>query len=99
GNAQGELLFEIRGAYQRGRGGPGGWWIIPEPELHLRNDVLIPDIAGWRVDRMPTLPDTAWFELSPDWICEVLSPSTARIDRSKKLRIYAREGVSFAWFV
>ena len=98
-NAEDELLAEIRAAYQRGRGGPGGWWILSEPELHFRKDILVPDIAGWRVERMPNLPETAWFDLSPDWICEVLSPSTGRLDRTKKLPIYARESVPFAWLV
>jgi len=85
--------------YDRGRGGPGGWWILGEPELHLGPDVLVPDIAGWRRTRMPSAPKTAYFPLAPDWVCEVLSPSTASLDRTRKLAIYAREGVSHAWLV
>ena len=85
--------------FHHGRGGPGGWWIIAEPELHLGNDVLVPDLAGWRRDRMPRLPDTAYFGLAPDWVCEILSPSTAVLDRTRKLRVYAREGVRHAWLV
>jgi Uma2 family endonuclease len=85
--------------FGHGRGGPGGWLILVEPELHLGRDVLVPDLAGWRRERMPRLPDEAWFPLAPDWICEVLSPSTKTIDRTKKLRIYAREGVGHAWLV
>jgi Uma2 family endonuclease len=85
--------------YGRGHGGPGGWIILYEPELHLGADVLVPDLAGWRRERMPRLPDTAYFALAPDWICEVLSPSTASIDRAKKLRIYGREGVAHAWLL
>ena len=85
--------------FHEGRGGPGGWWILLEPELHLAGDVLVPDWAGWRRGRMPRLPHTAYFPLAPDWICEVLSPSTSRLDRAQKLAIYAREGVGHAWLV
>jgi Uma2 family endonuclease len=83
------------------RGGPdrGDWLLLAEPELHLGPDVLVPDIAGWRHARLPRLPETAFFPTVPDWICEVLSPSTVQIDRAKKLRIYAREGVHHAWLV
>ena len=86
-------------AYDEGRGGPGGWWIQYEPELHLGRDVLVPDWAGWRRSRMPTWPDAAFFTLAPDWICEILSPSTASLDRGKKLAIYAREHVAHVWLV
>jgi Uma2 family endonuclease len=80
-------------------GGPGGWIVLDEPELHLHGDVLVPDLAGWRRERMPELPDAAAFELAPDWVCEVLSPSTAAVDRADKLPIYAREGVQHAWLL
>ena len=90
---------ELVGPFDRGVSGPGGWWILLEPELHLRRDVVVPDWAGWRRTRMPRVPETAYFPLAPDWICEVLSPSTATIDRAKKLRIYAREQVAHAWLV
>lgn len=90
---------ELGPPYHGGRGGPGGWWILDEPELHPQEDVLVPDLAGWRRPRMPRLPDTAYFTLAPDWICEVLSPQTARLDRQKKLAIYAREGVAHVWLV
>src|SRR2546429_8808185 len=79
--------------YHGGRGGPGGWWILFEPELHLAEDVLVPDLAGWRRTRLPAMPETAYFTLVPDWICEVLSPATARLDRQKKLAVYAPGGV------
>ena len=82
-----------------GSGGPGGWWILDEPEMHLGSDILVPDLAGWRRERMPMLPDTAYFTLAPDWICEVLSPSTAQMDRVDKLPIYARSEVGHAWVV
>ncbi|WNG20068.1 Uma2 family endonuclease [Cystobacter fuscus] len=93
------LGMDLGGAFQRGRGGPGGWWIVDEPELHFGKDVLVPDLAGWRRERMPTIPDVAFFELAPDWICEVLSPSTAKLDLVRKLPRYAREGVEHAWVV
>jgi len=86
-------------AFHQGRGGPGGWVILAEPELHLGRDVVVPDLAGWRRERMPRLPDTAYFDVAPDWVCEVLSPSTAVLDRTRKERIYAREGVRHAWLV
>jgi Uma2 family endonuclease len=78
---------------------PGGWWILFEPELHFGEDVVVPDLAGWRRERLPTIPDTAFFSLAPDWVCEVLSPSTERIDRGRKLRIYAAAGVAHMWLV
>ena len=83
GSSVGGLLLN---PYSFGRGGPGGWWILDEPELHLGADVLVPDLAGWRKTRMPHRPDTAYFPLAPDWVCEVLSPSTTRLDRTRKLR-------------
>ena len=96
GSSIGGLLLN---PYSFGRGGPGGWWILDEPELHLGADVLVPDLAGWRKTRMPHRPDTAYFPLAPDWVCEILSPSTAVVDRVKKLAIYAREGVASAWLI
>lgn len=90
---------ELIGPYHQGRGGPGGWWILDEPEIHLHGDILVPDLAGWRRERMPKLPETAWFDLAPDWLCEILSPSTARVDRAEKLPIYARWGVAHVWLV
>ena len=97
--ASSALGGELGPPYQGGRGGPGGWWIIDEPELHLGKDILVPDLAGWRRARMPVVPETAHFALAPDWICEVLSPDTARLDRQKKLAIYAREGVAHGWLL
>ncbi len=93
--------MDIGGAFDRGRGGPGGWWIIDEPELHLGSDpdIIVPDLAGWRRDRMPELPEEAYFTLAPDWACEVLSPSTAQLDRTGKLPIYAREKVPHVWLI
>lgn len=97
--AASSLGGELYGPFDRGKGGPGGWILLDEPELHLRGDVLVPDLAGWRRQRMPELPDTAAFELAPDWVCEVLSPSTAATDRAEKMPIYAREGVPHLWLV
>src|SRR5688572_28665089 len=85
--------------FDDGPGGRGGWRILFEPELHFGEDVVVPDLGGWRRERLPAIPDTALFSLAPDWVCEVLSPSTERIDRSRKLRIYAQAGVSHAWLV
>jgi len=100
--ASSSLGIAIGGAFGREPGHPphpGGWWILFEPELHLGSDVVVPDVAGWRRDRLPHIPDEPWFELAPNWICETLSPATARIDRTRKLALYAREGVSHAWLI
>jgi Uma2 family endonuclease len=85
--------------FKRGRGGPGGWLILDEPELHLHEDIVAPDLAGWRRERLPRAPNAAFITLAPDWICEVLSKRTATIDRKQKLRIYAREHVQHVWLV
>jgi Uma2 family endonuclease len=90
---------ELHGPFDRGRGGPGGWIILYEPELHLHGDVLVPDLAGWRRERMPEMPDCSASELAPDWLCEVLSQSTAGTDRVRKMPVYAREGVRHVWLV
>jgi Uma2 family endonuclease len=82
-----------------GNNGPGGWWIIDEPELHFRHNVLVPDLAGWRREHMPEPPKNHIFTVVPDWVCEVTSPSNGRIDRFKKLPIYAREGIANAWLI
>ena len=82
-----------------GVGGPGGWWLLDEPELHLGPDIAVPDVAGWRAERMPELPETAWFGLPPDWICETISPSTEGFDRGEKREIYAEHGVRHLWFL
>ena len=91
---------ELGPPFKRGRGGPGGWILLDEPELHLGADILVPGLAGWRVERMPELvDDEPYFTLAPDWACEVLSPHTAKIDRTDKLAIYAREQVRWTWLV
>jgi Uma2 family endonuclease len=100
------LGAKLSSPFDLGDGGPGGWLILDEPELHFPDprsaadvEVLVPDIAGWRRERMPELPETAYSSLAPDWICEVLSPSTATFDRDAKMPVYAREGVRHAWLV
>lgn len=97
--ASSSLGGELYGPFDRGKGGPGGWILLDEPELHLHGDILVPDLAGWRRERMPELPDAAAFELAPDWVCEVLSPSTAATDRAEKVPIYAREHVTHMWLI
>ncbi len=83
-----------------GNGGPGGWAILVEPELHFGEDIVVPDLAGWRRERFPTLtPDTAFLEVPPDWACELLSRSTAVHDRREKLPIYARAGMRHVWLI
>ncbi|WP_437992183.1 Uma2 family endonuclease [Sorangium sp. So ce145] len=104
--ASSRLGIQLGGPFDLGDGGPGGWHIIDGPELHFCDpdapreiDALVPDLAGWRRERMPELPETAYFALAPDWICEVPSPSTEDVDRDEKMPIYAREGVRHAWLV
>ena len=92
----------IHPAFDQGRGGPGGWLILDEPELHLGTppvQVVVPDLAGWRRERMSVVPDAAFATLAPDWVCEILSPSTEAFDRARKLAVYARAGVGHAWLL
>ena len=90
---------ELFWRFHKGSGGPGGWWILYEPELHLGPDVLVPDLAGWRRERVPVIPNAAYWTIKPDWLCEVLSPSTRKIDLGLKRDIYAREGIPYMWLV
>ncbi|MCX7113513.1 MAG: Uma2 family endonuclease [Proteobacteria bacterium] len=95
------LSGNLVGPFDFGRGGPGGWWIIQEPEVHFIRDVevAVPDLAGWRRERMPSVPEGHRFEVVPDWVCEILSPSTAKKDRAVKLPLYAHYGVAHVWIV
>lgn len=96
------VIGQDLGPFDRRPGGPGGlggWWILFEPELHLGSDILVPDLAGWRREQMPILENVAYFEQAPDWVCEVVSPSTGRLDRVRKMPIYAREQVDYLWLV
>ena len=97
--AQNALSGELTGPFQKGAGGPGGWIFMIEPELHLGPHVVVPDIAGWRRERMPRMPETAFVETPPDWVCEFLSPSTEKRDRGPKRRIYATYGVGHLWHI
>jgi len=99
--ATSSLGADVHNAFHRGRGGPGGWWILDEPEIHFVRDteVAVPDIAGWRRERLPRIPRDQRFEVVPDWICEVLSPGTAKHDRMIKMPLYAQYGVAFLWLV
>lgn len=100
GRAASVLGMDLGSAFERGRGGPGGWVIFDEPELHLASDIVVPDLAGWRRERFPTDDsEEAYFTTPPDWACEVLSPSTARYDRTAKLEIYARECIAHVWLL
>jgi Uma2 family endonuclease len=85
--------------FDDGDGGPGGWWIAVEPEVHLSLDVFVPDLAGWRRERVPTPSAGPAWDVEPDWVCEVLSPSTHLLDRTRKLPLYAKYGVMHAWVV
>jgi Uma2 family endonuclease len=95
------LSGEVSGPFQRGRGGPGGWWILTEPGVafpELDVEEISPDLAGWRKERMPELPD-ARITVVPDWVCEILSPSTRSHDQRIKRPLYARVGVRWMWVV
>ena len=93
----GAIYSRLYRLFDDGDGGPGGWWIVFEPELHLNGDALVPDVAGWRKERVPEYPDVPAWTIAPDWVCEVLSPGTTKFDRLLKLPRYAREGVEHAW--
>lgn len=95
------ISSDLRGPFDRGRGGPGGWWIIAEPGIELPNDTkeISPDVAGWRRDRMPELPVDEPIRVVPDWVCEILSRNTRRHDLLVKLPYYAKVGVAYAWVV
>ncbi len=94
------LGHEVGPPYQSGRGGgPGGWVILDEPEIAVGNDVLVPDLAGWRRERFPVEEDHNWISAVPDWVCEVLSPNTLRKDKIMKMPIYGRHGVPHLWLI
>ena len=90
---------ELGPPFKRGRGGPGGWIILYEPEIHLGKDIVVPDLGGWRRETLPRLPEDAFLTVAPDWVCEVASPSTRALDRGKKLDVYQREQVGFVWII
>lgn len=93
------LGVALGGPFDLGVGGPGGWVILDEPRIRFGHDVRVPDLAGWRTDRWPGAPRRGAIRILPDWICEVLSPSTEREDRTVKLHLYARERVGYVWLI
>lgn len=94
------LGSDLSGPFDDGRGGPGGWWILPEPGIQLPGTPEIaPDIAGWRRAKLPRLPEDAPIRVVPDWVCEILSPSTRRHDQLVKKPYYAKIGVSHHWLI
>ncbi len=99
-NVEGALLAELRSPFQRGRGGPGGWWILVEPGIELPGSTeIVPDLGGWRRERMPALPPDQPITVVPDWVCEILSPRTRTVDQRIKRPFYARVGVAHLWFI
>ena len=99
GLAATSLAGALHNPFRLGRGGPGGWLIVIEPELHLHDDIVVPDVAGWRVERMARMPVEPYTTVAPDWVCEVMSPSTRRIDRLRKRPLYAKHGVAHLWMI
>jgi Uma2 family endonuclease len=93
------LALEVANPFQKGLGGPGGWIFADEPELHLGEEVLVPDLAAWRTRRLVAHAETSYFSTAPDWICEILSASTETRDRTVKMRLYAEFGVPYLWLV
>jgi Uma2 family endonuclease len=94
------IVGSTHGPYDLGRGGPGGWWILPEPGIELPGSPeFSPDVAGWRRERLPELPEDEPLRVAPDWVCEVLSPRTRGYDLIKKRPFYARSGVNWLWYV
>ena len=97
--AAGNLASELSGPFQKGRGGPGGWVFLFETEVKFGDDILVPDVSGWRSERLIAYPDTNYLTIRPDWVCEVLSRSTEVRDRTAKRRIYAEAGVPYLWLI
>ena len=91
---------DLSGPFNRGRGGPGGWWILVEPGIELPGTPEIaPDLAGWTRDRLAALPEDEPIRVVPDWVCEILSPTTRRHDLLVKKPYYAKVGVRHHWIV
>ena len=97
--AASDLSTVLGPPFRHGRGGPGGWIFMVEPELHLGAHVVVPDLVAWRRERVPTEFDAAYIEAPPDWVCEILSPSTIRLDRGRKRRIYAEAEIGYLWLL
>ena len=99
GAAASAIGEELGPPFKRGRGGPGGWIIVKRIELHLDSQILVPDLVGWRRERLPALPNEPYVTIVPDWVCEIVSPRSARRVRIEKRPLYARLGVSYIWIV
>jgi Uma2 family endonuclease len=99
GRAMSILSGVLVNPFDRGIGGPGGWWIMIEPEIHLGRNIFVPDLCGWRRETLPEFPPGPFVEVPPDWVCEVASPRTARLDRIKKMPAYARHDVPHVWII
>jgi Uma2 family endonuclease len=99
-NIESALSGELAPPYRFGRGGgPGGWIILIEPEVMLGENLLVPDLAGWKKERLPKLPKKNWTTVPPDWVCEILSPNTRGYDRIKKMPVYGRFEVQYIWLL
>lgn len=97
---EGRMAADLEPPFGRGRGGPGGWWIVPEPGIRVeRSPEFSPDLGGWKRDRLPLIPPTGPFTTVPDWICEILSPGTRNYDLTVKRRFYSEIGVPHLWYV
>ncbi len=97
--ARSVLGSKIGGPFDYDDEGPRGWAILNKPEVHIDGNIVVPDLTGWRRERMPVMPEVPYFTLAPDWICEVLSPSTMRHDRVEKRQIYADAKVTYLWHI
>jgi Uma2 family endonuclease len=98
--AESVLGGKLNPPYQFGEaGGPGGWIILNEPELSLGEHILVPDLAGWKKERLAALSEENWISVPPDWVCEILSPGTLRLDKVRKMPIYAEHGVPYLWLI
>lgn len=93
------LTDQLTGPFQFDEDGPGGWVFLAEPELRLGPNIVVPDLAAWRSERMPATPETATIDLPPDWVCEILSASTETRDRTAKMRIYGEAGIPHVWLI
>jgi Uma2 family endonuclease len=94
------VAAKLSGPFDPGVGGPGGWWLIIEPDVRFEaHDIVVPDMAGWLRERMPVFPETRPIDTRPDWICEILSPSDPGRDRVRKADLYLRSAVPFYWIL
>jgi Uma2 family endonuclease len=94
-----KLASKLAGPFDTDDEGPGGWIFLAGPELHLGDDILVPDMAGWKRERYPEIANDAYLAVAPDWVSEILSPSTAQTDRALKADLHARQGVSWMWLI